>query len=59
MHYVRKDKKIIEQIEALCSHYRFSHDVQVCIKEIAHNAYIKGAKTKELNLKLCKNVNNI
>jgi len=58
-HYVKKDMKIIEQIAALCSHYKYNVDVATCIKDIAHNAYMKGARTMELKMPLCKNVNNI
>ena len=61
MYYIKSDKKIIDQIEDLCRHYRFSNDVYACMKEIAHNAFVKGFQSaiKSEFTKLPKNINNL
>lgn len=61
MYYIKSDKKIIDQIEGLCKHYKFSNDVYACMKEIAHNAFVKGFQSaiKSEFTKLPKNINNL
>lgn len=61
MYYVKSDKKIIDQIEGLCRHYKYSKDVFACMKEIAHNAFVKGFQSaiKSEFTKLPKNINNL
>lgn len=59
MHIVKREQKITEQIEALCSHYRFTADVRNSMKEIAFNSYLKGVKTEELKLTPHKNINKL
>ena len=64
MHYVKKNKKIVDQIDDLCRHYRFSNDVYACMKEIAYNALVLGAKIAMENVaiqkyKIPKNINNL
>jgi hypothetical protein len=59
MHYVKKDKKIVDQIDDLCKHYKFSNDVFACMKEIAYNALIKGILQAKTGIKIPKNINNL
>lgn len=58
-HVVKKDLKITEQISRLCQHYKFNFEVEKLIREITHNAYLKGFRALENKLKPNKTIANL